>query len=82
MAARQQGEALFRSKTCIACHAPGGVPLPDLSRHSVDDIRAVLEAPPSGMPTFDISTDDLLALAAYLKATFGGEPSSGTGVEK
>lgn len=66
----QRGAAVFASNGCGACHRPNGIKLTGMNRHTDDDLAAIFETPPTGMPVVELSIDNRSALFAYLRTAF------------
>ena len=68
------GATLFAANGCAACHiaaaAPEGTQVKVLenlsSRYSVEALMALLQTPPSPMPSFDLTPDERQDLAVFL----------------
>ena len=77
-AAIARGAKLWAENACATCHAPaaaarnGAVPeLKNIAqRYTVDDLTALLTAPPANMPNVELSDTEKADLAAYLRATY------------
>jgi PQQ-dependent dehydrogenase (methanol/ethanol family) len=76
------GNRVFRGR-CAPCHgtdargsakAPGLAGNPHLSGQSVEQLRRVVQQgfPNSGMPAFDLPTDELTAVASYVRSLNAG----------
>ncbi|MDE1173124.1 MAG: PQQ-dependent sugar dehydrogenase [Parvibaculaceae bacterium] len=70
-----RGKRLFETTGCLECHGSDApperkVPLKALrQRYNAQDIAALLAAPPSNMPLFELDAHDKQDLAAYLLTT-------------
>lgn len=67
------GAALFDRHGCATCHGRGGAgkPLAGLaSRYTIDQIDALLRAPPASMPAPPLDAGQRQALARYLRAAY------------
>lgn len=70
----QRGQALFVTKGCASCHGlqgQGGIVGPRIAGTEEKDLQVKTHVGPKGMPEFassTLTTSDLDAIAAYLKA--------------
>lgn len=75
-AAVARGERLFKTYGCLECHGRQANPTTKIvlknlrQRYAAADISALLAAPPSNMPLFELTTREREDLAAYVLTTY------------
>ncbi|GEM_PF-7048250 len=65
-----RGAEVFAENGCAACHNDKGVVLRDIARYAPEDLDAIFESPPAGMPVFHFAEADRTALIAYLRGAY------------
>ncbi|WP_262690854.1 PQQ-dependent sugar dehydrogenase [Kordiimonas aestuarii] len=76
------GAQLFEKNDCASCHTPGRAPeniqvkvLKNLgARYTVESLAALLQTPPSPMPSFDFTPEQRINLAVFLMSEDFSQP--------
>jgi len=66
--AAETGAGLFKASGCGACHSSGGIVLSGMDARETAEFEAIFLTPPTGMPVFRFSPDELAAISEYLRA--------------